>query len=110
MNLKIKGKLLNSMKLIEAHERVVYSSVQDRKKIQWPKDARVALCIVPNVEHYEYLPPLIPFATHIRARNNPMLEHNPLVQQPLRLRAHLFGLGYCHESKWHQAALIEARG
>lgn len=60
MNLENKGELLKSMKLIEAHERVVYSSIQDRKKIQWPNGARVALCIVPNVEHYEYLPPAHP--------------------------------------------------
>ena len=68
MNLENKGELLKSMKLIEAHERVVYSSIQDRKKIQWPNGARVALCIVPNVEHYEYLPPAHP----IRERRIPM--------------------------------------
>ena len=36
--------------------RVDYSPIIDRPQIRWPNDARVALWIAPNVEHYEYLP------------------------------------------------------
>ena len=32
----------------------------DRPKISWPNEAKVALWIAPNVEHYEYLPPRDP--------------------------------------------------
>ena len=36
--------------------RVDYSPIIDRPAIKWPNDARIALWIAPNVEHYEYLP------------------------------------------------------
>ena len=36
--------------------RVDYLPIIDRPAIKWPNDARVALWISPNVEHYEYLP------------------------------------------------------
>lgn len=36
--------------------RVAYSPIIDRPIIRWPNNARVALWIAPNVEHYEYLP------------------------------------------------------
>ena len=36
--------------------RVDYSPIVDRPIIKWPNDARVALWISPNVEHYEYMP------------------------------------------------------
>ena len=36
--------------------RVDYSPIIDRPIIKWPNDARVALWISPNVEHYEYIP------------------------------------------------------
>ncbi len=32
----------------------------DRPKISWPDEAKVALWIAPNIEHYEYLPPRDP--------------------------------------------------
>ena len=38
-------------------DRFDYSPIIDRPVIKWPNDARVALWISPNVEHYEYLPP-----------------------------------------------------
>ena len=40
--------------------RVTYLPIVDRPRIRWPNDARVALWIAPNVEHYEYLPPRDP--------------------------------------------------
>jgi allantoinase len=36
--------------------RVAYSPIIDRPVIHWPHNARVALWIAPNIEHYEYLP------------------------------------------------------
>jgi peptidoglycan/xylan/chitin deacetylase (PgdA/CDA1 family) len=36
--------------------RVDYSPIIDRPAIEWPNNARVALWIAPNIEHYEYLP------------------------------------------------------
>ena len=39
-------------------DRVTYSPLITRPKLRWPGDARVALWVVPNIEHYEYLPPV----------------------------------------------------
>lgn len=36
--------------------RVTYSPIIDRPPLKWPNNARVALWIAPNIEHYEYLP------------------------------------------------------
>jgi len=38
-------------------ERYSYSGIVDRPTLRWPGDARVALWVVPNVEHYEFVPP-----------------------------------------------------
>jgi peptidoglycan/xylan/chitin deacetylase (PgdA/CDA1 family) len=38
-------------------DRIVYSPIDRRPRLRWPDDARVALWVVPNIEHYEYLPP-----------------------------------------------------
>ena len=38
-------------------DRFDYSPIIDRPIIKWPNDARVALWVAPNVEHYDYLPP-----------------------------------------------------
>ena len=36
--------------------RLNYSAIVDRPPLRWPGGARVALWVVPNYEHYEYLP------------------------------------------------------
>ena len=36
--------------------RIQYSPINRRPRLQWPDGARIALWLVPNVEHYEYLP------------------------------------------------------
>ena len=41
-----------------APHRVDYLPIVDRPVIRWPNGARVAFWVAPNVEHYEYLPPL----------------------------------------------------
>lgn len=37
-------------------DRVTYSAIVDRPPLRWPGDAKLALWVVPNIEHYEYLP------------------------------------------------------
>lgn len=39
------------------HDRIPYSPIVDRAPISWPGGAGVAVWVVPNIEHYEYLPP-----------------------------------------------------
>ena len=38
-------------------DRFDYSAIVDRPPVRWPRNARVALWVAPNVEYYEYLPP-----------------------------------------------------
>ncbi|MCX8231948.1 MAG: polysaccharide deacetylase family protein [Alphaproteobacteria bacterium] len=40
-------------------ERFPYSPLPERPRLSWPGGARVALWVLPNIEHYEYRPPLI---------------------------------------------------
>lgn len=40
------------------HDRIPYLPIVDRSPVRWPGDALVAVWVVPNIEHYEYLPPL----------------------------------------------------
>ena len=37
-------------------DRVPYSPITERPRLTWPGGARVAVWVVPNVEHYEFLP------------------------------------------------------
>jgi allantoinase len=39
------------------HDRLPYSPIVDRDPIRWPGGAHLAVWVVPNIEHYEYLPP-----------------------------------------------------
>jgi allantoinase len=43
------------MKIVNA-DRAPYSPITDRPKLTLPNGARMALWVVPNIEHYEYLP------------------------------------------------------
>jgi allantoinase len=38
--------------------RMDYSPMIDRPIIKWPNNARVAFWVAPNIEHYEYMPPM----------------------------------------------------
>lgn len=40
-------------------ELVAYSPILHRPPLRWPNGARVALWVVPNIEHYEYLPKFV---------------------------------------------------
>ena len=41
-----------------APDRVYYLPMIDRPRVQWPNGARLAFWVSPNVEHYEYTPPV----------------------------------------------------
>ncbi|MEC8774526.1 MAG: polysaccharide deacetylase family protein, partial [Pseudomonadota bacterium] len=40
-------------------DRFPYSPLPERPRLEWPDGARVALWVLPNIEHYEYQPALI---------------------------------------------------
>lgn len=40
-------------------ELVAYSPILHRPRLRWPGGARVALWVVPNIEHYEFLPKFV---------------------------------------------------
>lgn len=42
---------------MQHEDRIASLPMPMRPRLRWPGDARVALWVVPNVEHYEYLPP-----------------------------------------------------
>ena len=46
--------------MISLEQRIGYLPLNNRPRIKWPHDARVAFWVVPNVEFYEYLPPPTP--------------------------------------------------
>ena len=39
------------------HEHYAWSPIIDRPRLQWPGDARIALCVIVNLEHIEWAPP-----------------------------------------------------
>jgi peptidoglycan/xylan/chitin deacetylase (PgdA/CDA1 family) len=43
--------------VIPLAERIDYLPLNDRPKIRWPGDARVAFWVIPNVEFHEFMPP-----------------------------------------------------
>ena len=43
-----------------APDRYLYSPIIDRPVLKWPNNARVAFWVAPNVEFYEYTPPVTP--------------------------------------------------
>jgi len=51
---------LHRVSLPREEDCVGYSPIISRPPIRWRDGARIALWIVPNVEHYEYLPPVNP--------------------------------------------------
>ncbi|WP_108659950.1 polysaccharide deacetylase family protein [Acuticoccus kandeliae] len=44
------------MVLTDPFDRIPYSPIVERPRLTLPNGARVALWVVPNIEHYEYLP------------------------------------------------------
>ncbi len=43
--------------MISLDRRIDYLPFNNRPRIKWPGKARVAFWVIPNVEHYEYMPP-----------------------------------------------------
>lgn len=46
--------------MVSDPKRYKYSAIIDRPPLKLPNDARVAVWVAPNVEHYEYMPPANP--------------------------------------------------
>ncbi|MCL0044131.1 polysaccharide deacetylase [Dehalococcoidia bacterium] len=59
--------------MVAIENRIDYLPLNDRPRIQWPNNARVAFWVIPNVEYYEYLPLL----RNVRAEigGNPVFPH-----------------------------------
>ena len=47
---------------------VAYSPIMHRPHLRWPGGARVALWVVPNIEHYEFMPKFVRTRIPGRAR------------------------------------------
>lgn len=60
-------------------ERIAYSAMPDRPPLHWPGGARLALWVVPNIEHYEYQP------AQVRVRDPwPRMPHPDILGYGLR--------------------------
>jgi peptidoglycan/xylan/chitin deacetylase (PgdA/CDA1 family) len=44
---------------VRLDERLPYSAILERPPLRWPKGARVAVWVAPNIEHYEYQPRVV---------------------------------------------------
>lgn len=68
-------------------DRVPYSAITTRPKLTWPGGARLALWLVPNIEHYEYRP------APVRARDPwPRMPHPDVLGYSLRDYGNRVGL------------------
>lgn len=77
-------------------DRIPYCPIHERPRLTWPGEARVAVWVVPNVEHYEYLP------AHVAHRNPwPRMPHPDVLGYGLRDYGNRVGL-------WRMADLMEA--
>src|SRR5258708_13176843 len=60
-------------------EFFTFSPIKARPLFKWPGGARIALWVVPNIEHYEYLP------GPVRVRNPwPRMPHPDILAYSLR--------------------------
>src|SRR6201991_285828 len=67
--------------------RFGYSPIPSRPKLSWPKGARVAVWVCPNIEHYEYLP------AEVRLRNPwPRMPHPDVLNYGVRDYGNRVGL------------------
>ena len=71
------------------HPHYDWSPVVTRKKLSWPGDARVALCVIVNLEHLEWSPPENSFQT-------PSLYNRPLPDYR----------GYSHREYGHRVGIF----
>jgi peptidoglycan/xylan/chitin deacetylase (PgdA/CDA1 family) len=79
-------------------DRVPYRSIRNRPRLKWPGGARVAVWVVPNVEHYEYLP------ARTAARNPwPRMPHPDVLGYGLRDFGNRVGL-------WRMIEVTDALG
>jgi allantoinase len=57
------------------HDRLPYQAITERAPLRWPNGERVAVWVVPNVEHYEYLPPDGPSDPYPRSPHPDVRKH-----------------------------------
>ena len=68
-------------------DRVPYSPITERPRLTWPGGARVAVWVVPNIEHYEFLP------SPVRSRDPwPRMPHPDILGYGLRDYGNRVGL------------------
>jgi allantoinase len=58
------------------HDRLPYTPLADRKPIRWPNGERVAVWVIPNIEHYEYIPPTASFRVFPRTPSPDVREYS----------------------------------
>ena len=77
-------------------ERFPYSPLPERPRLRWPGGERVALWVLPNIEHYEYRPPLI------NGRDPwPRMPHPDVLNYPHRLELSRSGyMNHLQKLKW----------
>ena len=64
---------------VHLRDRVPYSAIESRPPVRWPDNARLAVWLVPNVEHYEFKP------THVGERDPwPRTPHPDVAQYSWR--------------------------
>jgi len=79
-------------------DRVPYQPITERPRLTWPGGARVAVWVVPNVEHYEFLPDTV------RARDPwPRMPHPDILGYGLRDYGNRVGL-------WRMAEVTDRLG
>lgn len=61
--------------MVSDPKRYPYSAIIDRPPLKLPNDARVAVWVAPNVEHYEYKPPMNPHRNPWPLRPHPDLPN-----------------------------------
>ena len=84
--------------MLTPRQRVVYSPIITRPTIRWPKGARVAVWVAPNVEHHDYTPP------HNPARDPwPRVPHPDVQQYAIRDYGNRVGF-------WRYADLMDEFG
>mgnify|MGYP000287754666 CR=1 FL=1 len=79
-------------------ERVPYQPITEQRPLKLPGGARVAVWVVPNVEHYEFLPP-----THQPRDPWPRTPHPDILGYGLRDYGNRIGL-------WRMAEVTDALG
>jgi allantoinase len=63
---------------LDPRDRTLYSPISDRPAVAWPNGASVAVWVAPNVEFYEYTPPLNDYYNFFPRVPNPDVQQYAL--------------------------------